>query len=206
MRTFKSIVSFAKSKIFHHHVFFEFPIPVLAERRRHLPILAEGYELRVPETDVDCEAWARLISEDPGFGAWTAGRVRSELMAHLIDSRAASLILYRGEAVGCACVIDASTATRRIAHLMYLYVRPSHRGKSLGVVLTYETLGICVDRGYHKVIAVTDPPRLSALLMYLSNGCRPIRNSLYSYVQWFRITQRLAPALDSMRGAVPLGA
>lgn len=51
-----SLFRVIEAKIFHRPVFFEFPIPVLAERMANLPEMKPGYELRAPETETDYEA------------------------------------------------------------------------------------------------------------------------------------------------------
>ncbi len=196
------------SLIYQRHVMFEFPIPVIAARMRGLPELKEGYEMRMPRDEADYVALARLLNEEPGFGIWTPERVRTELMARVLDDpRAANLILYMGEPVACGFVIDASTNRRRIAHGMYLYIAPAHRGRSsLAYLCAYRTLGVCVERGYDRVIAVTDPARLPALQLYLSSGCIPVHGSLFSYVQWHRIRRHLRPTLTvAQRRARRLG-
>jgi hypothetical protein len=203
LRFLISLIRFALSKIYHRHILYSFPIPVLAQRMQDVPPPKAGYELRVPQTTADYEAWAELLNEDGGFGRWSSERIKSELVSRLVDPRAAVLMFYKGEAVACGCATDASTPRRRIAHGMYLYVRPAHRGpvhrgtKSVAYFVTFRALGFCVEHGYEQVLGATDPNRLSALLLYLSNDGVPVRNSLYSYVQWYRVKKQLSPIIST---------
>ena len=145
------------------------------------------------------EAIASLLNEEPGFGAWTGARVQAELMDQLAHPLAATLVLHKGAPVALAFATDASTRRKRVAHGMYLYVVPAHRRKSqLGAFIVYDTLGGCLEAGYDSVMGFTDPDRLSALLLYLSNGALPVHDSLSSYWHWRKIRRRLAPALQRM--------
>jgi hypothetical protein len=49
------------------------------------------------------------------------------------------------------------------------------------------------------VLGFTDPTRLSALLLHLSNGARPVKQSLSCWWRWRKIQRRLAPALKRKR-------
>lgn len=200
MPTPRSLLAYARSKIFSRHVYYEFPISMLADKTSNLPALKPGYEYRNPSSAQDLIDWAALMNREEGFGVWTAERIRRELMSRLISPEGAAFICFNGKPIASGCIIDASTSHRRIADTMYLYVCPEHRGnKSISYYITYRALKVCVDLGYDQVIGATDPQRLSALLLYLSNGAVPLRNSLYSYVQWHRILKRLSPAMASIQ-------
>ena len=179
-------------------VIYEFPIAVLDNGRKSLGPLPEGYEYRVA-TEADCAVIASLLSSDPGFGTWTAERVKVELFDRLIDPRAATIMLFKGTPVGCGFVTDASTRRRRIAYGMYLYLMPAHRGKkSVTNCCVFRTFAPAVDLNYDLALGESDLSRLSVLLLHLSNGCVPVKNSLYSYIQWFQIERRLGPTLTAL--------
>ena len=197
MPSLRTLARLLAGTVYQRHVIFQFPIAAIERGLRCLPALPGGYECRVVATPADCTAVAGLLTEDGGFGTWTAERVKDELLDRLIDPRAASLILFEGKPVACASVIDVSTRRKRIAELMYLYVTPTHRNRhSVAFYVTYWTLGGTIDLHYKQVIGMTDPWRLPALCFYLSNGCVPLKTSLFSYLQWLRIMRRLQPRLE----------
>lgn len=190
--SFRLLASF----VYQRQLVFAFPVAMIERAGRMLPTLPEGYESRVVATAADRAAVAALLTEDGQFGAWTAERVKVELLDRLIDPQAALLIVADGQPVACASVIDASTRRKRIAELMYLYVTPTHRGRnSMAFYVTFRTLGRVMKHNYIKVIGATDPWRLPALNFYLANGCVPVKNSLYSYLQWSRVMKKLRPGL-----------
>lgn len=199
MPPLKNVPRLLVNAVYQRLVTFVFPIAVIERRWKFLPALPDGYECRAVATPADCAAVAGLLAQDSGFGAWTAERVKVELLDRLIDPRAALLILFEGKPVACASVIDASTRRMRIAELMYLYIAPAHRGRhSLASYVTYRTLGEALNLNYDRVIGMTDPWRFPALLFYLSNGCVPLKTSLYSHVQWLRVERRLQPTLAKL--------
>ena len=167
--------------------------------RRALPHLPEGYECRVAGGEADCAAIASLITEDSGFGVWTAERVKAELFDRQVGPGAGLMMLFKEKLVGCGFVVDASTRRKRIAHGMYLYIVPAYRGvKSISHTIIYRAFGAAIDLGYDKMIATTDTWRFPALFLYLSIGCVPVKNSLFSYMQWSRIDRRLRPTLMAL--------
>ena len=194
----KNLARLIASFIYQPRVTYEFPIAMLENGRKSLHVLPDGYEYRLA-TEADCAAIATLLTADTGFGTWTAERVKSELLDRLIDPRAGAIRLYKGTPVGCGFVTDASTRRKRVAHGMYLYFTPAHRGKKpvthYGV---YQTMAVAADLNYDRVIGESDPWRFSVLLLHLSNGCVPLKNSLYSHIQWFMIERRLRPALTAL--------
>ena len=184
-------------RIYRQHVGYEFPTDMLSQQRASLLALPDGYSVHQPLRDGDEAAVAELLNQEPGFGTWTEDRVRGELMARLAHPKAGTLVMYDGEPVALAFATDESTRRRKIAHGMYLYIVPAHRGRTkLAAFIVFDTLGHCVDAGYDQVLGFTDPTRLSALLLYLSNGVRPIYGSLGCYWHWRKIYRRLGPALE----------
>jgi len=177
------------------HVGFEFPAAMLAEQRRRVKP-PPGYEVRQPPHPGDEASIASLLNREPGFGHWTEQRVRDELLSKLAHPKAATLVLHDGTPVATGFATDESTPRKKVAHGMYLYIVPSHRGRgALAAFVAYSTLGVCVDAGYEQVLGFTDPTRLSALLLHLSNGARPVKQSLSCWWRWRKIERRLAPAL-----------
>jgi hypothetical protein len=184
-----------RSLIVRPHVGYEFPAAMLLRERARAKA-PPGYEVRQPPHAGDEACIAALLSQEPGFGAWSEQRVRDELLSKLAHPKAATLVLYDGVPVATGFATDESTRRRKIAHGMYLYIVPAHRGRSkLAAFIMYTTLGVCVEAGYDQVLAFTDPTRLSALLLYLSNGARPVKQSLSCWWRWRKIERRLAPAL-----------
>ena len=196
MRIMSKIIRILVARVYPRQIAFEFPIEVLAERRRNLPALPAGYEVRQPPDPGDEATIAALLQQESGFGDWTIARVRHEILGSLAHPLAATLILHNGTPAACGFATDASTRRKQIARGMYLYVAPAYRARTqVATYITYSTLGHCVDAGYQEVVAFTDPERLSALLLYLSTGARPLHDTISSLWQWRRIQRRLAPAL-----------
>lgn len=199
MSPIAKIARILAGRIHRRQIAFEFPLDMLAQGRAALPALPDGFELRQPPDAGDYDAIATLLQQEPGFGTWTRARLQSEVFDRLAHPLAATLILRDGVPAASGFATDASTRHRKVAHGMYLYVAPAYRSRTnLAPFITFCTLGHCIDAGYQQVIAYTDPERLSALLLYLSIGVRPIRDTISSFWQWRRIERRLAPALQRL--------
>ena len=197
MRFVNKAVRVIRDRIHRRHVGYEFPAQMLTKQRDSLPSLPEGYSVHQPLWDGDEPMVVDLLNREPGFGAWTGERVRRELLGRLAHPKSGTLVMYGGEPVAIGFATDESTRRRKIAHGMYLYIVPAHRGRTkLSSFIVFDTLGHCLDAGYDQVLGFTDPTRLSALLLYLSNGVRPIYGSLSCYWHWRKIYRRLGPALD----------
>ena len=190
----------AWSSIYRQHVGLEFPIDMVLRERHALPTLNAGYIVRQPPRPADAEAIATLLNREPGFGLWTAPRVKQELMARMAHPSAGTLVLHESVPVATGFAIDESRRGRRVAHGMFLYVAPEHRGRSgLAAFILFDTFGSCIDAGYEQVLAFTDATRLPALLLYLSKGAKPVHMSLTCYWRWWRIHRQLAPALQKAK-------
>ncbi len=162
-----------------------------AHARKHRRVMRCGSR-RTPGTK---RASPTCSARNP-VSAHGANSACDELLSKLAHPKAATLVLYDGVPVATGFATDESTRRRKIAHGMYLYIVPAHRGRSkLAAFIMYTTLGVCVEAGYDQVLAFTDPTRLSALLLYLSNGARPVKQSLSCWWRWRKIERRLAPAL-----------
>lgn len=167
---------------------------------RALPRPPDAYVIRSPEGDHDCAPWAALLNEDGNYGTWDADRIRREVMAELIAPDAATLVFYGEELVGCAHTCRLPTRHGKHGQGMFLYVRKPHRGReSVAAAIVWRTLWYFVREKYDSVTATTDPWRHSALFIYLREGARPIKDSLFSYWQWYRIERRLRPMLQRWR-------
>ena len=196
MRLIRRTFARVRHRIYREHVGYEFPAEMLSRNRAALPGLPEGYSVHQPLHEGDDIIVAALLNQEPGYGFWTAERVRQELLNNLAHPKAGTLVLYGDEPVAVGFATDASTRRRKIAHGMYLYIVPAHRGRSkLSAFIMYDTLGYCLDAGYDQVVGFTDPTRLSALLLYLSSGVRPLYGSISCYWHWRKIYRRLGPAL-----------
>jgi hypothetical protein len=196
MRILLKIVRVLAARTYRRQIALEFPLEVIAERSRELPALPAGYEVHQPPHPGDAQAIATLLQQEPGFGDWTEVRVQDEILARLAYPLAATLILHNGSPAAFGYVTDGSTRRKRVAHGMYLYVAPAYRSRTqVAIYITYGTFRPAAAAGYQQVVAYTDPERLSALLLYLSTGARPLRDTISSIWQWRRIMRRLAPAL-----------
>lgn len=193
------LVAIARAQLFTQQVLLEFPIEELKKRADALAVLPSDFMPVVPRTDDEFAAWVSLLNEEPDFGHWTLERLKSELLGRLVPN-AALTIWHEGRAIACACALDTPRGSRRIATGMYLYVTPKYRGRSdVAYATTYGMLYQCVGQGYDQVVASTDPTRLSALALYLSNGCRPVRRTLRCWYRWRGIMKRLGPTLEKMK-------
>ena len=196
---FSKLRGVVRAQLFAEQVLIEFPIEELRKRADALNSLPPGYSAIIPSTPAHFEAWAALLNEEPSFGHWTTQRIRDELLAELVPN-AALTIWHQQRAIACACAIRTGTASWRVATGMYLYVTPKYRRRAdIAYATTYGMLYECVKSGYDQVVATTDPSRLSALALYLSNGSRPVRNTLIGWYRWRGILKRLGPTLAKMR-------
>ncbi len=180
-------------RIYSKHIGLELPNDVVLRSRALLPPLPEGYVMRQPPAQADLSAVAALFNQEPGYGVWTAERVERELMGRLAHPRSGTIVLYGDTPVGAGFVTDESRKGKRIGHGMYLYVAPEHRRRTpLAAIIMFTTFGHCVDGGFDRLLVFTDPHRLPALRLYLSNGMRPLYRSLSCLWRWWRIRRRLA--------------
>src|ERR1019366_6349394 len=83
MRIMSKIIRILVARVYPRQIAFEFPIEVLAERRRNLPALPAGYEVRQPPDPGDEATIAALLQQESGFGDWTIARVRHEILGSL---------------------------------------------------------------------------------------------------------------------------
>ena len=190
--------SYYWSFVYRKHVQLNFPIERFRHYHHYDSKLPEGYRMCSLSECVDVKEWADLLNLDEEFGQWTVARVKSEISDHLIAPDAATFIYFGEQLVGCVNTKDISTTKQKIGMGNWLFVHPAHRGKKLNLafILTFHTMAYCIREGCAKVIAVTDPCRLSALYLYLSNGVEPEYNSLYSFWLWWNIKRRLKLFFD----------
>jgi hypothetical protein len=176
----------------------EFPPNEIRKHAEALPPLPPNFALLIPRSETDYVAWIALLNQETSFGHWTRERLQRDILARMVPD-AALMILDRGQPISCACAIDASTARRKIAVGMFLYVMPQYRARSeIAATTTFRMLYQTVSHGYDQVVATTDPERLSAIALYLSNGSRPVRRTLRSWLQWRRVLKRLRPTLAKL--------
>lgn len=200
LRKIKKAFGYFLGFIYQSQVKIEFPIEVLKKRGESLLPLPEGYTARLPASRADFELWAELLNSDGELGHWTGERVEREIWANQISPKAGGLLFYNGEAVGCGSTCNISRGRKKTGMGMFLYLHQSHRGMNkLAYYITYSILYHFVLERYEKVIATTDPSRFSALALYLANGCVPVKDSLYSHIQWRRIYKRIGPALEGLK-------
>ncbi len=180
-------------RIYCQHIGLELPADVVRRGRSLLPPLPDGYAMRQPPDPADLPAIAGLFNQEPGYGVWTAERVEHELMARLAHPRSGTIVLHGDTPVAAGFVTDESRKGKRIGHGMYLYVAPEHRRRTpLGAIILFTTFGYCVDAGFDRLLVFTDPHRLPALRLYLSNGMRPLYRSLACVWRWWLIRRRIA--------------
>jgi len=180
-------------RVYCRHVGLELPADVVRRGLSRLPPLPPGYTMRQPPDAADWPAVAGLLNREPGFGEWTAARVERELIARLASPRSGTVVFYGETAVAAGFVTAESRGGRRVAHGMYLGVAPEHRRRTpLAAIILFTTFGHCLDGGYEQLLAFTDPDRLPALRLYLSNGMRPLYRSLSCVWRWWWIRRRLA--------------
>jgi len=198
------LASRAWYRIYSRHIGLELPADVVRTSRSLLPPLPQGYVMRQPPAHTDLPAVAELLNQEPGYGVWTAERVERELMARLAHPRSGTIVLYGDTPVAVGFVTDESRRGKRIGHGMYLYVAPEHRRRTpLGAIILFTTFGYCVDAGFDRLLVFTDPDRLPALRLYLSNGMRPLYRSLACVWRWWRIHRRIAAAARKRAMAAP---
>lgn len=161
--------------------------------------LSENMLVTSCETDEHVDRWAEILNRDPGFGKWDSDRIRTELISTLVTPDSSTLIFDGDTLIGCSCLVDWDRR-KRMAAGMYMILDPKYRGrKKLSYILTFRTLSYLHKADeYDSVLVTTDPERKSALLIYLRYGGKPIRDSLYSFVQWHRIEKRLRPTIKKL--------
>jgi GNAT superfamily N-acetyltransferase len=188
------------ARLYQRQVKFRIPPEVIERNLRSLPPLPAGYSARSPRPGEDLARWAALLNgEGAGFGAWTPERVQREVVSRLIRPDAATLLFRGDELVGCATTDSTTSWGKRIGLGMFLYVQPRHRAKDLSRTVIYRTLAHFLGGGFDRVVATTDPTRLSALAIYLAEGYLPVYDSLLSPFQWWRARRRLGPAAERLR-------
>ncbi|MBN2190244.1 MAG: hypothetical protein JW728_03440 [Candidatus Aureabacteria bacterium] len=184
------------------HIFYypqvkiEFPIDILKQYIDCKWNLPKDYKICSPDNTVDKQAWADLLNSDGEFGIWNKKRVEEEVISHMITQDAASLLYYKDKLIGCSSTMRDINSKIKIGIGMFLLLEKSHRSKKgLSFALTFRTLSFFARENFVKAFAYTDPHRLSALYLYLSNGIKPKYNSISSIFQWYMIKKRLNPLL-----------
>ncbi len=180
------------------HIFYypqvkiEFPIEILKQYINYDWKLPEGYRICSPDSTTDKQKWADLLNLDGEFGIWNTSRIEYDIISRLIAPDAASLLYYKDNLVGCSSTMRDINSKVKIGIGMFLFLEKSHRSKKgLSFALTFRTLSFFARENFKRAFAYTDPHRLSALYLYLSNGIKPKYNSMYSIIQWHRIRKRL---------------
>ncbi len=169
------------------------------------PEMPHGFVVKSYEDERELAAWVDLLNRESGFGVWSEKRLRDELLSQLVSPRSTTLVYDDDRLVGCACLVRVP-GDPRTAQGMFMYLDKAYRGRrKLAHLITLRTLAFVDDgQGMDRTLITTDPERLSALLIYLQFGAEPIRDSLYSFLQWRRIRRRLGPALQRMERRVAL--
>jgi mycothiol synthase len=119
----------------------------------------------------DESRWLELLEASGEFGAWTPRRLSEEVLATLLPG-GGLLLAHEGRLVGTAsaCFLEEYQPH---AMLMYVTVRPDHRGKGLGQALVWETLRVCHRQGFPGMLLHTDDHRIPAVRSYFKLGFLP---------------------------------
>lgn len=187
--------------IYRKQVLIDFPMNILRRYINHVWDLPPGYAIRSPRRDdKELKEWADLLNSDGGFGIWTPERVKSDIINNLISPDAASLLFYKDKLIGCGSTSADLFSRKKKGIGMWLFLDQKHRGKKcLPYSLAFRTMAYFARENYYNAIAFTDPSRLSAIYLYLSNGCRARYDCLYSFIHWHGIMKRLRPLLERER-------
>jgi mycothiol synthase len=145
--------------------------------RRHLESLPEveipeAYGLRTYGRG-DEKAWARIMNT--GLGEWTAYRCRKKLTGQpQFLPEGLFFATYREVPVGSACAWRDSPDEWVTGILHMVCVRPEHRGKGLGHLVSLAVLRFLRDRGFREARLLTDDRRIPAIRSYLRLGFEPL--------------------------------
>lgn len=131
--------------------------------------LPAGYELRTYQPG-DESAWADVMNTGIGDG-WTYDRCRDTLTG-LPQFKPDSLffIVHQGQPVGSACAWTESLDEATTGQIHMVCVKPGHRGKRLGWLVTLAALHYMRDNGFSAAWLGTDDFRLPAIKAYLDLG------------------------------------
>lgn len=159
--------------------------------------LPSSYTLRSVGGPEDNPAWIALLNKDAGFGHWNEERLQSEIRTNLVAENAAGFLFKDGQLIGSAAVCFSLLGGKRVPTGMYLIMDPAYRGNlKIAKALLQYNFWLGLSNGHRHVYATTDPSRLPALMLYLSNGAEPCHTNLWSFVQWRRINKRLGATVD----------
>lgn len=150
----------------------------------------EGYAVRSYQHG-DEKAWCAIM--DTGIGSeWTVERCQQQLTT-LDQFRADGLffVTSNGEPVGSACAWPDATGDFSQAQVHMVCVRPEHRNKHLGHLLTLAVLRYLKDKGFRSAYLSTDDFRIPAIRAYLRLGFEPDFVEESHRLRWMQIFARL---------------
>ena len=104
------------------------------------------------------------------------------------------LVYYYGEPVAAGAAQDDEWEGRAVGRLHMLGVVPEHRRRGLGRSLTVAVIQRMKDRGFDRVLVLTEDSRLGAIRLYLQLGMHPQYPHPVHRVRWKRVMRMLRPA------------
>lgn len=151
------------------------------------PALPLGYLIKTYMQGNESD-WVRLIKESFGKRCEPPEiTIKSILTTPDFDSQSLFFATYNGYPVGTVCAETIFVSWMKIGFIHMVAVSPEHRGKKLGLSLTYTGLQYLKKKGIHQVILYTDDSRINAIRMYRKLGFKPLDVGSGHKERWTKI-------------------
>lgn len=159
--------------------------------------LPQGYTLRTYQSG-DEVAWCALMEGEIGKD-WTLEKWRKEMEEQpQFDPDGLYFVVWEGEPVASACawsLPDRYGDKTGVLHMVA--VRPDHRGKRLGRIVSLAVLHFFREKGYSDAALHTDENRRAAVRTYYNLGFRPKFRSDEEKEGWERLAPHIGLSADS---------
>jgi mycothiol synthase len=138
------------------------------------PELPSGYLIRT-YLNGDESDWVRIINESFGKSYEPPEiTIKNIITAPDFDIQSLFFITYNDYPVGTVCAVTLLVGWMKIGFIHMVAVSPEHRGKRLGLTLTYASLQYFKKKGIKQVILYTDDSRIQAINIYRKLGFKPL--------------------------------
>jgi mycothiol synthase len=157
------------------------------------PSLPSGYLIRT-YLKGDESDWVRIIKESFGK-TYEPPEILIKNILTTPDFEVQSLffVTYNGYPVGTVCAVTMLVGWMKIGCIHWAAVSPEHRGKKLGLSLTYTGLQYFKKKGIQQVILYTDDFRIQAIKIYRKLGFKPLDVEPSHKERWAKILKTDIP-------------
>jgi mycothiol synthase len=161
----------------------------LDDVKKPLP-LQSGYQIRTYKKG-DASEWIKIIKGSFGK-SYEPPEITIEKIVNTphFDPESLLFATYNSKPVGTVCANTIYIGWMKIGFIHMVAVCPEHRGKELGISLTFAGLQYFKNMGLHRVILYTDDSRIYAIRIYRKLGFRPL-DAPGNKAMWAKVLESL---------------